>query len=44
MMETNDRTSFQFDSTIGRASFGLGFLEKTEINEMSETFVLIHGA
>src|ERR1700693_696573 len=32
------------DSTIGRANTSLGFLEKTEINEMSETFVLIHSA
>ena len=35
---------FQFDNTTGRAITHLDFLEITEINEMPETFVLIHGA
>jgi hypothetical protein len=35
---------FQFDRTTGRAIHHLDFLEITEINEMPETFVLIHGA
>src|SRR5258708_11016446 len=35
---------FQFGNTTGRAITHLDFLEITEINEMPETFVLIHGA